>query len=99
MRQTSGESPTFNETTGLGSIFIPGNDFPCTIAYLDCKISANYRKEINLEDGINGNDGVMPDSRPVLSDEQFNERNPLSNWTQCVAKVQKFKLALVFLNR
>ena len=32
--------------------------------------------------------------RPTLFDQQSNERNPLSNWTQCVAKIQKSETCL-----
>ena len=59
------------------------------VNFLQC-----YQKEINLEHGNNCSDEVLPNSRPALSDQQSNERNPLSNWTQCVAKIQKSETCL-----
>ena len=53
-----------------------------------------YQKEINLEHGNNCSDGELPNSRPALSDQQSNERNPLCNWTKCVAKIQKSETCL-----
>ena len=44
----------------------------------------------------NCSDEVLPNSRPSLSDlkRPSNERNPLSNWTQCVAKIPKSETCL-----
>ena len=86
MHQTSGESQTFNEITGLAT-------FSAQVMIIHAQLLKTakflryYRKQINLEHGINGKDGVMPNCRPALHDERFNERKPLNNWTQYVAKV------------
>ena len=58
-----------------------------SIVNLDHEISAIFKK-VDLEHGIIVNDGVMQDSSPALPDIQFSERNPRSNWTQCVAKMR-----------
>ena len=76
MRQTSGVSQNFTETMGFGTIFSAGNDFPCTILILITKFLRYCRKEIDLEYGINGTNGLMPDSRSAIPDGQLNERNP-----------------------
>ena len=51
-------------------------------------------EKIYLEHELDGNDVIMLGGRPALTDEQFNQRNPRSNWTQCVAKVQKYETCL-----
>ena len=94
MHQSSGVSQCFNETAGLGSILAQVRISHAQLLILIVNFLQYYRKAINLEHGDNGIDGVLPNSRPALSDEQSNERNPLSNWTQCVAKIQKSETCL-----
>ena len=84
-RQTSGVSHTFNETTGFGSISAQVRTFHAQLLILILNFVQRYQKEINLEHGNNNcSDGVTPNSRPTLSDQQSDERNPLINWAQCV---------------
>ena len=94
MRRTSGVSQTFNETTGFGSVSAQVRTFLAPLLILIVNFLQYYQEEINLEHGNNCSDEVLPNSRPALSDQQSNERNPMSYWTQCVAKIQKSETCL-----
>ena len=94
MRQSSGVSQCFNETACLTSILTLFRISHAQLLILIVNFLQYYRKAINLEHGDNGIDGVLLNSRPALSDEQYKERNQMSNWTQCVAKIQKSETCL-----
>ena len=96
MRQASAVSDPFSETIDFGTIFSSGNDFPCIAQslILIVRFLQHCPTEFDLEHGINGNDGVIPDNRPALPDQQFDQRNPRSNWTQYVANIQKSETCL-----
>ena len=63
MRQSSGVSQHFNETTGLGSILAQVRTSRAQLLILIVKFMQYYRKAINLEQSDNGIDGVLPNSR------------------------------------
>ena len=50
--------------------------------------------EIDLGHGINGNDGTMPDGRPMLPDRQCNEGSLRSNWTHVLHGTRSLKACL-----
>ena len=74
MRQSSGVSQCFNETTGLGSILSQVRISHVQLLILIVNFLQYYRKAINLEHMDNGIDGVLSNSHPALYDEQSNEK-------------------------
>ena len=72
MHQARDVSQILNETTDLGTTFSPRNDFSEQLLIWIAKFLRYCRSDIDLERGVNVNDGVIPDSRPALPDGQFN---------------------------